>query len=82
MHRLHFEPGLFKPYSMRRGGATHYFEEKQQYDPVLDVGRWQNTRTARIYIQTAQAALNARALTDQQRDSIEAARKHFLALVG
>jgi hypothetical protein len=50
-------------YSLRRGGATHAFQEKGLFDPVLLTGRWQHQRTARIYINTALAELGAARLS-------------------
>ena len=47
--------GHFRPYSLRRGGATHHFLVGGQLDKTTDRGRWGNTRTARIYINTSLA---------------------------
>ena len=41
----------YRPYSLRRGGATHYFLKTGSYDLALDRGRWQSTRVAKVYIQ-------------------------------
>jgi hypothetical protein len=43
------------PYSLRRGGATADFRHHGQIDKTADRGRWGNTKTARIYINTALA---------------------------
>ena len=40
----------FRPYSLRRGGATHLFQERLSYDLVLDTGRWSSVRAAKLYI--------------------------------
>eukprot|EP00435_Cladocopium_sp_Y103_P065549 s527_g27.t1 len=40
----------FRPYSLRRGGATHWFSKHGNLDRVVVMGRWQAQRTARIYI--------------------------------
>ena len=40
----------FRPYSLRRGGATHWFSKHGSLDRVIVQGRWQAHRTARIYI--------------------------------
>ena len=42
-----------KPYSLRRGGATSFFHTHGSYDRAMEVGRWSDARTARIYIDTA-----------------------------
>ena len=43
----HFE---YRPYSLRRGGATYYFNLLGSFDKLLVLGRWQAAATARIYI--------------------------------
>ena len=40
----------YKPYSLRRGGATTAFQETGNLGLVALTGRWQNQATARIYI--------------------------------
>ena len=40
----------FRPYSLRRGGATWWFSRHQSLDKILLQGRWQAPKTARIYI--------------------------------
>ena len=40
----------FRPYSLRRGGATHWFAKHGSLDRVVVQGRWQAHRTARLYI--------------------------------
>ena len=69
----------FKPYSLRRGGATHLFEECGSLDTLLTAGRWQNQRTCRLYINSAMAALasmrvppSAKALAERSRHHLEA----------
>jgi hypothetical protein len=47
----------FKPYSLRRGGATFIFRESNALSPVVVRGRWSNARTARIYINEGLATL-------------------------
>ena len=53
-HKLLNDLGLtdfgFKPYSLRRGGATHDFRSHSQLSKTVIKGRWSNARTARIYI--------------------------------
>ena len=43
----------FRPYSLRRGGATALFQNSGSMESVLNRGRWQSGRVARIYIQDA-----------------------------
>lgn len=40
----------FRPYSLRRGGATHTFQQTQSMEFTLQRGRWQSSRVARVYI--------------------------------
>ena len=40
----------FRPYSLRRGGATYFFKRWGVLDRLLIYGRWQNAKTARTYI--------------------------------
>ena len=40
----------YRPYSLRRGGATHYFSLWGSFDKLLILGRWQAATTARIYV--------------------------------
>jgi len=40
----------FKPYSIRRGGATAYFRMTRNMEATLDRGRWASARVARIYV--------------------------------
>ena len=43
----------FRPYSLRRGGATHLFQVCNSMEVVLVRGRWETSRVARIYIADA-----------------------------
>lgn len=47
---LGFEQWDFRPYSLRRGGATDMFKHEGKFDRLLVVGRWQSSRTARVYL--------------------------------
>ena len=47
---LGLEQFQFRPYSLRRGGATFWFQKHGSLDRLLIQGRWQAPRTARIYI--------------------------------
>lgn len=40
----------FRPYSLRRGGATALFQQSNSMEVVLTRGRWQSSRIARVYI--------------------------------
>ena len=47
----------FRPYSLRRGGATWYFSRYGSLDRVMLMGRWQAARTARLYLNESLAHL-------------------------
>ena len=58
---LSFDKWDFRPYSLRRGGATHQFQLHGAFDRLLVQGRWQSIKTARIYVNeglSVQAELN------------------------
>ena len=54
---LNLERFEFRPYSLRRGGATFWFGKHGSLDRLLIQGRWQAARTARIYINEGMAIL-------------------------
>ena len=47
----------YRPYSLRRGGATHHFSLHGRFDSLLILGRWQAAATARLYINEGLATL-------------------------
>ena len=47
----------FRPYSLRRGGATSLFVKVGSLDRVLLVGRWTALKTAKIYLNSGLAML-------------------------
>ena len=47
----------FRPYSLRRGGATFWFSKHGSLDKILLQGRWQAVKTARIYLNEGLAVL-------------------------
>ena len=47
----------FRPYSLRRGGATHLFVKCGSLDRVLLAGRWTAIKTAKIYLNSGLAML-------------------------
>eukprot|EP00438_Fugacium_kawagutii_P035649 Skav208365 [mRNA] locus=scaffold1964:532332:533249:- [translate_table: standard] len=50
-------PMSFRPYSLRRGGATADFRSHGQMERTLIRGRWGSTQNARIYIQEGLSVL-------------------------
>ena len=47
----------YRPYSLRRGGATYFFQTSGSFDKLLVFGRWQAASTARIYVNEGLAVL-------------------------
>eukprot|EP00438_Fugacium_kawagutii_P015211 Skav213597 [mRNA] locus=scaffold77:213673:216130:- [translate_table: standard] len=47
----------FRPYSLRRGGATWWFGKHQNMDRILVQGRWQTQKSARVYLNEGLAVL-------------------------
>lgn len=47
----------FRPYSLRRGGATFWFQRHQSMDQILVQGRWHTPKSARIYLNEGLAVL-------------------------
>ena len=47
----------FRPYSLRRGGATFWFARHGSFDRLLIQGRWSAVKTAKIYINSGLAIL-------------------------
>ncbi len=43
----------FRPYSLRRGGATYLFQETGSMELVLTKGRWESSKVAKMYISDA-----------------------------
>ena len=58
LQKLQLERWDFRPYSLRRGGATHMFVKVGSLDQVLLAGRWAALKTARIYINSGLAMLS------------------------
>ena len=54
---LGLESFQFRPYSLRRGGATFWFSKHGSLDRLLIHGRWQAPKTARLYINNGLATL-------------------------
>ena len=54
---LNLEEFEFRPYSLRRGGATCWFGKHGSLDRIIVLGRWAAVRTARLYINEGLALL-------------------------
>ena len=54
---LKLESFGFRPYSLRRGGATFWFAKHHSLDKILLQGRWTAAKTARVYLNEGLAVL-------------------------
>ena len=50
MHEFGLDPELWRPYSIRRGGASHHFRRGGDLAATLFRGRWSSVSTARGYL--------------------------------
>ena len=57
LHHLKLDSWEFRPYSLRRGGATFFFSKHGSLDRILLQGRWMAVKTARTYINEGLAVL-------------------------
>ena len=48
--RFGLEAYNFRPYSLRRGGATHLFQATGSMEMALLKGRWSSSKVAKIYL--------------------------------
>ncbi|CAK0803102.1 unnamed protein product [Prorocentrum cordatum] len=71
------DPSRIKPYSIRRGGATHHFSSLGNMALTCERGRWRSRATAKIYITEGVAALEAVAVTKQQRAALALGHQLF-----
>ena len=66
-----------KPYSIRRGGATHHYVSKGRLDQTIERGRWAIKRTAKIYIQDGVALTRDIQLTRTARNLLALGQSHL-----
>ncbi|CAE7767553.1 mmpL11, partial [Symbiodinium pilosum] len=51
------DPVDYLPYCLRRGGATHFYQQTQLLGRTMVQGRWKDQLTARMYVDDARATL-------------------------
>ena len=66
-----------RPYSLRRGGATHLYRRTGNLHVVAQVGRWSSLTTTRRYISDATAALAGIRLSERLRCEYRALAAEF-----
>ena len=62
----------FRPYSLRRGGATYVFQQTGSMEVALLKGRWGSSRVARIYIADGVSFLPGLTFTDEATRLLQA----------
>ena len=65
IHRFDLEALQFRPYSLRRGGATALFQASGSMELTMLKGRWSSNRVARIYISDAMSYLPGMTFTQK-----------------
>ena len=72
-HLIRFDLGKhdFRPYSLRRGGATHLFQVTGSMEAALLRGRWGSSRVARIYISDALSYLPGLTFTYDAKEMLK-----------
>ena len=73
--------GKYQPYSLRRGGATEYFKRTSRFDVVMELGRWQNLKTCRMYVQDAMATSASISYSATQRQEFQRIGEKFLKTI-
>ena len=71
----------FTPYCLRRGGATWHFTKYCSYDATQHLGRWDQAKTARVYIDQATAEASELRLPDWAQQRLGTAKRCLQALV-
>ena len=74
---IHFQLSAlgFKPYSLRRGGATHDYILKGVMDPIILRGRWRSLGVARLYIEDGLAQYPTLLLPSQSQAYLHASAR-------
>jgi len=66
LESLALGPWEFRPYSLRRGGATFWFSKHGSLDRILLQGRWTAAKTARTYLNEGLATLAEMKISHKQ----------------
>lgn len=81
MEGIGLDPSVYTPYCIRRGGATFDFIDSGSLDRALVRGRWQQLKTARIYIRQGEELLARLRFSAAQRSEFKQLKTEFLAFV-
>ena len=67
----------FRPYSLRRGGATDFFQKTLSMEATLLRGRWESSRVAKLYINDGLSFLPTLKTTPTMQRML--AKHHFIS---
>lgn len=67
----------YLPYSLRRGGATWFFQNTGSFSQTMMRGRWQHLKTCKLYVSEAQIALAALTLPESTQSQLQ----HYRVLI-
>ena len=59
-------PGRYKPYGLRRGGATSHYRKFGNMSKTIERGTWASVKAARIYVMESLAELRTIQRTPEQ----------------
>jgi len=79
---LGLSSSAYKPYSLRRGGATHRFRSGESMNSIVEVGRWAHISTCRIYVNDAISEMTSISIPKNLRKRIDRSEAELLSLVG
>jgi len=82
VQKLGLSSTAYKPYSLRRGGATHRFRSGEPMASIAEVGRWAHLSTCRIYINDAISEVTAITIPKGMQRQIAREEAELLALLG
>ena len=82
LRKIGLSPVDYKPYSLRRGGATHKYRSGVTMGAIAEMGRWAHLATCRIYVNDAMAEVARVTLpkgTERKISGLEQELKALLA---
>ena len=75
--RIGASPGRYKPYYLRRGGATHHWRTLGNLGLTTVRGHWRHQTTARIYLQYGVQMLEKLRLSPREKQLIALGKRRF-----
>ena len=81
LRRIGLSTEAYKPYSLRRGGATHKFRSGTNMAAIAEIGRWAHLATCRIYVNDAVAEITRVTLPKAVRRKINVLEQELITLL-